>query len=103
MAHPGVLWRPRAHNSGCAGAAAHHWGHGHHLEAAPGPLVSYVQGRCPYVPKVSTLSEGDLHALGLSTLSWTRVEGDLLKPMDSSLIHTQCFRNSVSLSTEHTV
>ena len=24
---PGVLWRPRAHNSGRAAAAAHHWGH----------------------------------------------------------------------------
>ena len=40
LAQPGVLWRPRAHNSGCAAAAAHHWGHGHHLEAAPGPHLS---------------------------------------------------------------
>ena len=39
-----VLWRPRAHNSGCATAAAHHWGDGHHLEAAPEPQTSYVQG-----------------------------------------------------------
>ena len=40
-----VLWRPRAHNSGCAAAAAHHWGHSHHLEAAPKPHISYIQGR----------------------------------------------------------
>ena len=40
-----VLWRPRVHHSGCAAAAAYHWGHGHHLEAAPGPLSSYVQGK----------------------------------------------------------
>ena len=40
-----VLWRPRAHNSGCAAAAAHHWGDGHHLEAAPEPQSSYVQGK----------------------------------------------------------
>ena len=39
-----VLWRPRAHNSGCA-AAAHHWDHGHHLEAAPEPKSSYVQDK----------------------------------------------------------
>ena len=39
-----VLWRPRAHNSGCAAAAAHHWGDGHHLEAAPEPQTSYIQG-----------------------------------------------------------
>jgi len=45
VAQPGVLWRPRAHNSGCAAAAAHHWGHGHHLEAAPGPHYSSLQGR----------------------------------------------------------
>ena len=45
VAQPGVLWRPRAHNSGCAAAAAHHRGHGHHLEAAPEPLSSSVQGR----------------------------------------------------------
>ena len=45
VAHPGVLWRLRAHNSGCAAAAAHHWGHGHHLEAAPGPLSPLLQGR----------------------------------------------------------
>ena len=45
VAQPGVLWRPRAHNSGCAAAAAHHWGHGHHLEAAPGPHSSSLQGR----------------------------------------------------------
>ena len=45
VAQPGVLWRSRAHNSGCAAAAAHHWGHGHHLEAAPGPHSSYVQGK----------------------------------------------------------
>ena len=37
VAQPGVLWRPCAHTSGCAAAAAHHWGHGHHLEAAPEP------------------------------------------------------------------
>ena len=40
VAQPGVLWRPQAHNSGCAAAAAHHWGHGHHLEAASEPLSS---------------------------------------------------------------
>ena len=40
VVQPGVLWRPRAHNSGCAAAAAHHWGHGHHLEAASEPLSS---------------------------------------------------------------
>ena len=45
LAQPGVLWRPHAHNSGCAAAAAHHWGHGHHLEAAPKPLFSSLQGR----------------------------------------------------------
>ena len=45
VAQPGVLWRPRAHNSGCAAAAAHHWGHSHHLEAAPEPQSSYVQGK----------------------------------------------------------
>ena len=55
-----VLWRPRAHNSGCAAAAAHHWGDGYHLEAAPGPQSSYIQGRWPYVSKVSTLSEWSL-------------------------------------------
>ena len=44
VAQPVVLWRPRAHNSGCA-AAVHHWGHGHHLEAAPGPHCSSIQGR----------------------------------------------------------
>ena len=38
-----VLWRPHAHNSGCAAAAAHHWGHGHHLEAAPEPQSSSLQ------------------------------------------------------------
>ena len=43
VAQPAVLWRPRAHNSGCA-AAAHHWGDGHHLEAAPEPQTSYIQG-----------------------------------------------------------
>ena len=42
-AQPGVLWRPRAHNSGCAAAAAHHWGHGHHLEAAPGPTALHFK------------------------------------------------------------
>ena len=103
VAQPDVLWRSRAHNSGSAAAAAHHWGHGHHLEAAPGPLSSSIQGRWPYVPKVSTPSEEGLHALGINILCWTREEGDLLKPMVSSLTHTQCFRNSVSLSTEHTV
>ena len=45
VAQPVVLWRPRAHNSGCAAAAAHHWGHDHHLEAAPEPLSSSIQGR----------------------------------------------------------
>ena len=45
VAQPGVLWRPRAHNSGCAAAAAHHWGHDHHLEAAPGPQSPYIQGK----------------------------------------------------------
>ena len=41
VAQTGVLWRHHAHNSGCAAAAAaHHWGHSHHLEAAPGPLSS---------------------------------------------------------------
>ena len=45
VAQPGVLWRPRAPNSGCAAAAAHHRCHGHHLEAAPEPLSSSVQGR----------------------------------------------------------
>ena len=45
VAQPGVLWRPRAHNSGCAAPAAHHWGHDHHLEAAPGPLSSSIQGK----------------------------------------------------------
>ena len=45
VAQPDVLWRSRAHNSGSAAAAAHHWGHGHHLEAAPGPLSSSIQGR----------------------------------------------------------
>ena len=59
-AQPGVLWRPRAHSSGCAAAAAHHWGHGHHLEAAPGPLSSSIQGKWTYVSKVSTLSERSL-------------------------------------------
>ena len=45
-AQPGGLWRPCAHNSGCAAAAAaHHWGHGHHLEAAPEPLFSLFQGK----------------------------------------------------------
>ena len=62
VAQPGVLWRPHAHNSGCAAAAAHHWGHSHHLEAAPGPLFSSLQGRWPYVLTVSTLSEWSLHA-----------------------------------------
>ncbi|XP_043290949.1 cationic amino acid transporter 3-like isoform X5 [Cervus canadensis] len=50
VAQPGVLWRPRAHNSGCAAAAAHHWGHSHHLEAAPGPLSSSIQGSCSACP-----------------------------------------------------
>ena len=95
VAQPGVLWRPHAHNSGCAAAAAHHWGHGHHLEAAPGPHCSSLQGRWPHVPKVSTLSEGGLRALGLSFLCWTREEGELLKPMDPSLIHTQCFTYTI--------
>ena len=45
VVQPGVLWRPCAHNSGCAAAAAHHWGHGHHLEAAPEPQDSSIQGR----------------------------------------------------------
>ena len=45
VAQPGVLWRPRAYNSGCAAATAHHWGHGHHPEAAPGPLSSSIQGK----------------------------------------------------------
>jgi len=45
VAQPGVLWRPRAHHSGCAAAAAHHWGLGHHLEAAPEPQTSSLQGR----------------------------------------------------------
>ena len=45
VAQPGVLWRPRAHNSGCAAAASHHWGHGHHLEAAPEPLSCLLQGK----------------------------------------------------------
>ena len=45
VAQPGVLWRPRAHNSEYAAVAAHHWSHGHHLEAAPEPLSSSVQGR----------------------------------------------------------
>ena len=40
VAQPGVLWRPRAHSSDCAAAAAHHWDHGHHLETAPGPHLS---------------------------------------------------------------
>ena len=57
VAQPGVLWRPQAHTSGCAVAAAHHWGHGHHLEAAPEPLSCLLQGKRPYVPRVSTLSE----------------------------------------------
>nr|XP_042088346.1 cationic amino acid transporter 3-like isoform X4 [Ovis aries] len=43
VAQPGVLWRPQAPNSGCAAAAAHHWGHSHHLEAAPEPLSSSIQ------------------------------------------------------------
>ena len=48
-AQPGVLWRPRAHNSGCA-AAVHHWGHSHHLEAAqsPSPLPFRVGERLPW-------------------------------------------------------
>ena len=45
VAHTCVLWRRRAHNSGCTAAAADHWGHGHHLEAAPEPKSSYVQGK----------------------------------------------------------
>ena len=46
VAQPGILWRPRAHNSGCAAAAAaHHWGHSHHLEAAPESHCSSLQGR----------------------------------------------------------
>ncbi|XP_070244331.1 uncharacterized protein [Bos mutus] len=45
-----VLLRPRAHNSGCAAAAAHHWGHSHHLEAAPEPLSSSLQGPCSACP-----------------------------------------------------
>ena len=55
VAQPGVLWRPRAHNSGCA--AAHRWGHGHHLEAALEPLFSLFQGKWPYGLRMSTLSE----------------------------------------------
>ncbi|XP_010839778.1 PREDICTED: uncharacterized protein LOC104989701 isoform X2 [Bison bison bison] len=50
VAQPGVLWRPRAYNSGCAAATAHHWDHGHHLEAAPGPLSSSIQGPCSACP-----------------------------------------------------
>ncbi|XP_060996160.1 cationic amino acid transporter 3-like isoform X2 [Dama dama] len=50
VAQPGVLWRPCAHNSGCAAAVAHHWGHDHHLEAAPGPLSSSIQGSCSACP-----------------------------------------------------
>ena len=45
VAQPGVLWRPRAHNSGCAAADDDHWGHSHHLEAAPEPHCSSLQGR----------------------------------------------------------
>ena len=32
---------------------------------------------------------------GLNILCWTREEGELLKPLDSSLIHTQCFTNPI--------
>ena len=45
VAQPGVLRRPRAHNSGCAAVAAHHWSHSHHLETAPEPFFSSLQGR----------------------------------------------------------
>ena len=86
-----VLWRLHAQNSGCAAVAAHHWGHGHHLQAAPELQSSYVQGRWPYVPRVSTLSGGGLCALGLNIFCWTKEEGELLKPRESPLIHTQCF------------
>ena len=40
---PCILWTLSVHDSGCA-AAAHHWGHGHHLQAAPEPLSSSLQG-----------------------------------------------------------
>ena len=75
VAQPGVLWRPRAHNSGCAAAAAHHWGHGHHLEAAPGPLSSSIQSKWTYVPKVSTLSEQSLCPVMANIVYWTGNEG----------------------------
>ena len=99
VAQPGVLWRPRAHSSDCAAAAAHHWGHGHHLEAAPGPHCSSLQGRWPHVPTVSTLSEGGLRALRSKhpLLEWQ----ELLKPQVSSLIHAQCFTYTISVVTEH--
>ena len=40
---PCILWTLSVHDSGCA-AAAHHWGHGRHLQAAPEPLSSSLQG-----------------------------------------------------------
>ena len=38
----------------------------------------------------------------LNLLCWTWEDGKLLKPMDPSLIHTQCFTFPVSVGTEHT-
>uniref|UniRef100_A0A4X1SPC0 Uncharacterized protein n=1 Tax=Sus scrofa TaxID=9823 RepID=A0A4X1SPC0_PIG len=46
VAQPRVLWRPRVHSRGCAAAAAHCGDHCHHLEAAPEPLSSSLQGPC---------------------------------------------------------
>ena len=55
----------------------------------PSPLMFRVGDLCVQ----SVHLEAGLCALGLNILHWTREEGELLKPMDSSLIHTQCFRN----------
>ena len=101
VAQPGVLWRPCAHNSGCAAAAAHHWGHSHHLEAAPGPHCSSLQGRWPHVPTVSTLSEGSLCALRSKHPLLDQEWQELLKPQVSSLIQAQCFTYTISVVTEH--
>ena len=54
---------------------------------------------CPNCPPL--LNEACmLH--GLNTLCWTREEGELLKAMDPSLIHTQCFTYTTSVGAEHT-
>ena len=45
--------------------------------------------------EVSILSEGGLRGLGLCALFWTREEGEMLKLLDPSLIHTQCFTYTI--------